>query len=188
MKKAEWLRAELMRNNAEVWFGSFGCGAVMRGDKASGVVVATPFGRGVVLADVVIDSTGNADIAAAAGAGTRYSISALGDLSVQVAGYPDRSLGQRHNNTAYAMVSDCDVFDRWHFLLSARETGGTDRRPLRHGATHRHPRPAGALSGTIRSRPRISSPGGLSRTPSPITGATLMRVHCPTPRCSLSRT
>jgi hypothetical protein len=99
IKKAEWLRTELMKNDAEVWFGSFGCGTVMKGNKVSGVVVATPFGRGVVLADVVVDSTGNSDIAASAGADTRYSISALGDLTVQVAGYPDRSLGQRHNNT-----------------------------------------------------------------------------------------
>jgi len=124
IKKAEWLRVELLKNEVEIWFGSFGCGTVMKGNKVAGVVVATPFGRGVVLADVVIDGTGNADVAAAAGADTHYSISALGDLSVQVAGYPDRSLGQRHNNTAYAMVSDCDALDRWHFLLSARKTGG----------------------------------------------------------------
>jgi len=124
IKKAEWLRSELMKNDAEVWFGSFGCGTVMKNNKVAGVVVATTFGRGVVLADVVIDGTGNADIASVAGADTQYSISALGDLSVQVAGYPDRSLGQRHNNTAYAMVSDCDVFDRWHLLLSARRKGG----------------------------------------------------------------
>jgi NADPH-dependent 2,4-dienoyl-CoA reductase/sulfur reductase-like enzyme len=90
IQKAEWLRAELMKNDAEVWFRSFGCGTVMQGNKVAGVVVATPFGRGVVLADTVVDSTGNADIAAAAGADTHYSISALGDLSVQVAGYPDR--------------------------------------------------------------------------------------------------
>jgi flavin-dependent dehydrogenase len=125
--KAEWLRVELMKNGVEVWFGSFGCGAVMKGNKVTGVVVATPFGRGVVLADVVIDSTGNADVAAAAGASTHYSISTLGDLSVQVAGYPDRGLGQRHNNTAYAMVNDSDALDQWHFLLTARKEGGRSK-------------------------------------------------------------
>ena len=124
IKKAEWLRAELLRLDAEIWFGSLGCGVVMKENKVEGVVVATPFGRGVVLADVVVDSTGNADMAAAAGADTQYSISALGDLSVQVAGYPDRGLGQRANNTAYAMINDNDVFDRWHFLLTSREKGG----------------------------------------------------------------
>ena len=123
-RKAEWLRSELMKANAEVWFGSFGCGAVMKGNKVSGVVVATPFGRGVVLADVVVDGTGNADIPAAAGAATQYSISASGDLTVQVAGYPDRDLGIRHNNTAYAMTNDADVLDRTHLLLTARQHGG----------------------------------------------------------------
>lgn len=127
-RKAEWLRSELMKANAEVWFGSFGCGAVMKGDKVRGVVVATPFGRGVVLADVVVDGTGNADIPAAAGAATQYSISASGDLTVQVAGYPDRDLGIRHNNTAYAMTSDADVLDRTHLLLTARQRGGVKNR------------------------------------------------------------
>jgi hypothetical protein len=47
MQKSEWLRAELLKNGAEVWFGSFGCGAVMKGSKVAGAVVATPFGRGV---------------------------------------------------------------------------------------------------------------------------------------------
>lgn len=131
--KAEWLRAELMKLGAEVWFGSFGCGTVMKGNKVCGVVMATPFGRGAVLADVVIDSTGNADIATAAGADTQYSISALGDLSVQVAGYPDRSLGQHQNNTAYLMVSDCDVFDRWHVLLSSRRKGAKSGTPYDMG-------------------------------------------------------
>ncbi len=124
IKKAEWLRTELMKANAEVWFGSFGCGAVMKDQKVCGVVVATPFGRGVVLADVVVDGTGNADIPAAAGAATQYSISASGDLTVQVAGYPDRDLGVRHNNTAYAMTNDADVLDRTHLLLTARQRGG----------------------------------------------------------------
>ena len=127
VQKAEWLRSELMKSNAEVWFGSFGCGAVMKGDKVSGVVVATPFGRGVVLADVVVDGTGNADISAAAGAATQYSISASGDLTVQVAGYPDRDLGTRHNNTAYGMTNDADVLDRTHLLLTARQSGGVKK-------------------------------------------------------------
>ena len=121
IQKAEWLRSELMKNGAEVWFGGFGCGTVMQGNKVAGVVVATPFGRGVVLADTVIDSTGNADIAAAAGADTHYSISAHGDLTVQVAGYPDRGLGRHANNTAYAMINDSDVLDRTHFLMTARQ-------------------------------------------------------------------
>jgi flavin-dependent dehydrogenase len=129
LEKAEWYRSQLRTAGADIWFGSFGCGAILKGNKVSGVVVATPYGRGVVLADVVIDATGNADIAAAAGARTEYSISALGDLNVQVAGYPHRNLGDNHHNTAYAMTDDRDVFDIWHLLVTQRRdyTSGKKR-------------------------------------------------------------
>jgi flavin-dependent dehydrogenase len=119
--KAEWLRREVLKSGGEIWFNCFGCGAVVDGRKVVGVVVAGPFGRGVVLAKTVIDSTGNADIAAAAGAETQYSISRLGDLSVQVAGYPHRDLGARYVNTAYTMADDTDLFDRRHLLLWGRQ-------------------------------------------------------------------
>jgi len=118
VRKSEWYRSELLKSGAEIWFGCLGCGALMDGNKVSGAVVATPFGRGVVRAGVVIDATGNADVAAAAGAPTQFSISALGDLNVQMAGYPHRNLGDSYNNTCYAMVDDRDVFDRWHLLVS----------------------------------------------------------------------
>jgi hypothetical protein len=121
--KAEWLRSQLLKSGAEVWFTSFGCGAVMNGKKVSGVVVATPFGRGVVLADVVVDSTGNADIAASAHAHTHYSISKRGDLSVQISNNPVRKLGSGTHNPARYMVHDIDVFDRWHLKLSGRKEG-----------------------------------------------------------------
>ncbi len=129
IQKAEWYRSELRRAGADIWFGSFGCGAVLKGNKVSGVVVATPYGRGVVLADAVIDATGNADIATAAGAPTEFSISALGDLNVQVAGHPHRSLGDHHRNTAYAMTDDRDVFDFWHLLVTQRRDYTSREKP-----------------------------------------------------------
>ncbi|WP_168442139.1 FAD-dependent oxidoreductase [Pontiella desulfatans] len=124
IQKSEWLRSQLIQSGGEVWFTSFGCGTVMDGNKVTGVVVATPFGRGVVLADVVIDSTGNSDIAAAAHAQTHYSISKYGDLSVQISNNPPRKLGAGTTNPARYMLHDNDVFDRWHLKLSGRKTGG----------------------------------------------------------------
>ena len=118
--KAEWLRRQVLAAGGEVWFNCFGCGVVVDGTKVRGAVVAGPFGQGVVLAKTVIDSTGNADIAAAAGAKTRYGVSKLGDLSVQVAGYPRRNLEDSYVNTAYTMVDDTDVLDRGHLLLWGR--------------------------------------------------------------------
>jgi flavin-dependent dehydrogenase len=58
-QKAQWWRQTLLDAGADIWFGTIGCGAVVQDDRVVGVVVATPHGRGVVLADVVIDSTSN---------------------------------------------------------------------------------------------------------------------------------
>ena len=49
IQKSEWLRSELLKSDAEIWFGSFGCGTVMKGNKVSGVVVATPLVLGALL-------------------------------------------------------------------------------------------------------------------------------------------
>ncbi len=120
VEKAEWYRRELRRSGAEVWFGTLACGAVVDGRQVRGVVVATPFGRGAVLADVVIDATGNSDVAASAGAQTRYGISDNGSLNVQIAGFPDRPMKKSYVNTCYTMVDDTDVLDVWHLMTWRR--------------------------------------------------------------------
>ena len=127
VEKAEWLRQELRRSGADIWFGAFGCGALVRDGQVQGVVVATPQGRGVVLASTVVDATGNADIAACAGAKTQYGISELGSLNVQVAGFPRRPVGQSVVNTCYTLVDDTDVLDVWH-LMAWRRTASEQAR------------------------------------------------------------
>ena len=71
--KMEWLRKELLAAGGTLWFGVMGCGALKEGNQVKGLIVATPQGRGVVLADIIIDSTGSADIAIAAGAAYEYT-------------------------------------------------------------------------------------------------------------------
>ena len=90
--KAEWLRRELTRSGADVWLGALGCGVLTARRQVRGVVVATPQGRGVVLAATVVDATGNADIAAWAGAQTQFGLTENGSLNVQIAGFPERPL------------------------------------------------------------------------------------------------
>jgi flavin-dependent dehydrogenase len=119
-EKAEWLRRELHRCGAQVWFGTLACGAVFDRGKVQGVVVATPWGRGVVLATVVVDATGNSDVAACAGAATQYGMSDRGSLNVQIAGFPDRPLRKSYVNTAYTIVDDTDVLDVWHLMAWKR--------------------------------------------------------------------
>ena len=71
--KMEWHRKELLQAGGKLWFGVMGCGALIEGSQVKGVVVATPFGRGVILSKILIDSTGSADIAIAAGAAFDYT-------------------------------------------------------------------------------------------------------------------
>lgn len=119
VQKSEWLRRELWKAKADIWFNSFGCGAVVERGRVTGVVVATPFGRGVVLAKTVIDATGNADIADCAGAETQFGVAGA-MLSVQLAGFPHRNLGDNVNNTCFALVDDTSVLDIWHLMTWTR--------------------------------------------------------------------
>lgn len=117
--KIEWYRRELRKAGADIWYGTLGCGAFVDGNQVKGVVVATPQGRGVVLAKAVIDATGSAAIAAAAGA---QSIYITGEhIAVQGTGLPPWDLGARYTNTDYAFIDDLDVVDAWQSFLAARK-------------------------------------------------------------------
>lgn len=117
--KSEWYRRELRKASVDIWYGSFGAGAFVQGNTVKGVVVSTPWGSGIVLAKVVIDSTGNADIAAAAGAICRYTDDT--EVAVQGTGLPPRELGARYTNTDYTFVDDTDILDIWRVFVTARQ-------------------------------------------------------------------
>ncbi len=117
--KMEWYRRRVREAGGEVWFGAIGCGVVVRGGSVSGAVVATPEGRGAVMADVVIDATGNADLAAHAGAETMYGATEDGKIAMQGAGLPERPLGANYVNTDYLLVDESDVADVWRAFVGA---------------------------------------------------------------------
>ncbi|MDR1788833.1 MAG: FAD-dependent oxidoreductase, partial [Opitutaceae bacterium] len=118
-ERSEWLRTEFRKAGGELWYGCVGAGAFMEGNAVKGVVVATPLGRGVVLAKRVIDGTGNADVAAAAGAET--SRPGAGQVAVQGTGLPPVRLGGRDFiNTDWTIVDDNDLVDMWRAHLYAR--------------------------------------------------------------------
>ena len=118
--KMEWYRRQVRDAGGMVWFGVLCCGAYVEGSRVRGVVVATPEGRGIVLADVVIDATGNSDVAAAAGAQTLYGATEDGDIAMQGAGLPARPLGRANVNTDYLFVDESDAVDAWRALVGAR--------------------------------------------------------------------
>ncbi|MDZ7617621.1 MAG: FAD-dependent oxidoreductase, partial [Patescibacteria group bacterium] len=118
-QRAEWWRQTLLGEGGEVWFGAMGCGAVVEGGRVVGAVVATPAGRGVVLANVVIDSTGNADIAAAAGAETDYTDAS--EFGMQGTGLPPRRLGANYTNSDFTIVDETDMLDVWHVFVYSKQ-------------------------------------------------------------------
>lgn len=117
-QKAEWWRSELLRAGAKIWFGVLGCGTYVSEGRVQGVIVATPQGRGVVLAKVVVDSTGNADIAAAAGAPCVYIDGS--DLAVQGTGLPPRELGASYTNTDFTQTDETDMIDITSLFVYAK--------------------------------------------------------------------
>jgi flavin-dependent dehydrogenase len=118
-QKAEWWRSELLKANADVWFGVTACGAFLNQNQVRGVVVVTPRGRGVVLARVVVDATGSADVAAAAGAECVYTDAS--EFAMQGTGLPPRQLGAAYTNTDYVYADETDLVDLWQLFIYARQ-------------------------------------------------------------------
>ncbi|NOY82488.1 MAG: FAD-dependent oxidoreductase [Kiritimatiellaeota bacterium] len=116
-QRREWWRSTLRKAGAEVWFGAMGTGALVDNGRVRGVVVTAPQGRGVVLARVVIDATGSADIAAAAGA----SCTAVGarELAVQGTGLPPLQLGADYINTDFTIADETDPVDLRRIAVQA---------------------------------------------------------------------
>jgi NADPH-dependent 2,4-dienoyl-CoA reductase/sulfur reductase-like enzyme len=103
--RMEWYRSQLRKAGADIWFATLGCGAVTEGNRVRGVVVVTPYGRGVVLAKTVVDATGNADMAIAAGAKYAY---VEDDYAIQNAHLPSRNPGQSYLNGDRPPIDDAD--------------------------------------------------------------------------------
>ncbi|MCF6311013.1 MAG: FAD-dependent oxidoreductase [Verrucomicrobiales bacterium] len=109
--KMEWLRSEIVKAGGDVWFRTLGAGAIMDGDRCIGVIVATPHGRYAILANTVIDATGNAVIPASAGMETQ---AITGEhISVQGTGLPPMTPGESYLNSDWTFVDDDDVLDMW---------------------------------------------------------------------------
>ena len=88
----EWMRQRRlaypeMLNEAgvDIWYHSLAVGAVMQGNAVRGVEVATWLGRGVALAQIVIDASGDGDICVMAGAKADYIND--GSLSIEEASF-----------------------------------------------------------------------------------------------------
>lgn len=117
--KTEYFRNDIREAGGEIWFGVMGIGAYVDNGKVKGVIVATPEGKGVVLANTVIDSSGSADIAVAAGAGYSYTDGL--SVAVQGAGLPFKNPNDFYNNTDWTFINDTDMLDVWRSFVVAKD-------------------------------------------------------------------
>ena len=122
--KQTWYLKAARDAGAQVWFGTLCCGAWIDSGRVRGVVVAGPHGYGLIEAGAVVDATGNADVAAAAGAETtgireeHVAVQGTGLASVR----PDK----RYHNTDHSFSDDTDVIDATSFFVLAKEKFSKD--------------------------------------------------------------
>ncbi len=123
--KMEWYRKEIRKTGGEILFGVIGSGAFVEGKHVKGAVIVTPQQRGVALAKVVIDATGNADVAVSAGAQAIFGADE-NDLAMQGAGLPMRKPDSSYVNTDYLLVDENDMIDVWSAVVGAHKTMSDD--------------------------------------------------------------
>ncbi|MEE4285330.1 MAG: FAD-dependent oxidoreductase [Mariniphaga sp.] len=124
--KMEWYRSEIEKVGGDIWFGALGCGAYTQNNVVKGAVVCTPQGRGVVTAKVVIDATGSAEVAIAAGADYMYGDIENNDIALQGTGFSSRPLTGNYYNSDYLLVDESDMTDVWRSLVSVHITKASE--------------------------------------------------------------
>ncbi len=117
--KKEWWRSEIRKAAGDIWFGALGCGALVENGRVKGAIIVTPQGRGVVLCHTVVDGTGHADVAAAAGAGCMYTCSE--HIALQGAGLPQSEPGASYINTDWTFIDESDMIDVWSAKVTAKQ-------------------------------------------------------------------
>ena len=116
--RAETWRRLCRDEGVTVWLGAMGIGVVREGRRVTGVRVGTEHGPVTVRAKCVIDATGNADIAAAAGAETEFLNQA--EFALQSAGQAPQRLSGQGVNSDFGYVDDSNAADLWLFMVRAR--------------------------------------------------------------------
>jgi len=124
--KMEWYRSEIEKVGGDIWLGALGCGAYTENNVVKGAVVCTPQGRGVVTAKVVIDATGSAEVAIAAGADYMYGDIENNDIALQGTGFSSRPLTGNYYNSDYLLVDESDMTDVWRSLVSVHITKASE--------------------------------------------------------------
>ncbi len=89
----------LLEVGAEILFYTFASDAIKEGDRAKGIIIQNKSGRSVVFADVIIDATGDGDIACKLGA--EYNVGREADGKMQPATLMFKVAGVDTNRAIY---------------------------------------------------------------------------------------
>ena len=116
-KREAWRRMAREAGVTVLW-GCAAYGVEMDGDRIAAVKVATDYGPVRLAARTVVDATGNANLAAAAGAPIVFIEE--GPLAVQGSGVAGRPLGVGYMNTDWGYVDETSARDRARFLACGR--------------------------------------------------------------------
>lgn len=116
--KQAWYQQRCCELGVAVWLRTNGVGVWIEGDRVRGVVVAGPMGYGLIEADAVIDSTGCADLPAAAGAKTVTM--GADHAAVQGTGLAGMVPARDYQNSDHNFCDDTDVAGTTAFFLSSR--------------------------------------------------------------------
>lgn len=117
-EKMGWYLRTLRDAGGVAWLHSFAYGVQMEGERVVGVLVSTPYGAGLVRTGGAIDATGNADLAAAAGAPCRV-IDAR-HVAVQGTGLSPRRPGAHYRNSDHNFIDDTDLIGTTHAFVHSR--------------------------------------------------------------------
>ena len=115
--KRQWLLQECSAAGVEVRFNHLVIAALKSGNQVCGVLTASPWGVQAIRAKVIIDATGNADLAAAAGANLAAETI---EPAVQGAGLPPIIPGIDYSNTDFTFIDDSDAWDATRAFVQAR--------------------------------------------------------------------
>lgn len=117
--KQQYWQDTAVTSGCHVWFDTLIVAVEAVAGVVRSLICASPYGIGVVKAHAVVDATGNADVAAPAGAETFYS-DAL-EPALQGTGMPPAIPGVSSFNSDYTFSVDSDVEDITRTCITARE-------------------------------------------------------------------
>jgi hypothetical protein len=116
--KAHWYEHSCREAGVTMITRSLCAGVETADGRVTALHVATPYGFGRIRAGCVVDASGAADVAAAAGAPTR--VMTAEHVAIQGTGLPAIEPGEDYKNSDHNFCDDTDVFDTTAFLVSSK--------------------------------------------------------------------